>query len=140
LFDGCSRAQHEVLQGMLGPLRGDADQRDGCLSRFALYGSYGYQYSISIENTGNRTISAVEWMFIVTKTGSSEQPLEFTIYKKKKISPGKTRELSSVSDSGYYLTLAKPDKNTTPSFTTAVMIKRIEYSDGSIWERSSVMK
>jgi len=99
----------------------------------------GYEYSISIRNTGNTTISAVEWVFVVTKTHSSDKPMEFTVYKKKDISPGKTRELSSVIASGYYLTRAWPGKN-PPSFTTAAMITRIEYSDGRIWERSAVRK
>lgn len=92
--------------------------------------SEGYQYSITIKNTGNKTINAVEWVFVVTKTYSFE---EYTVYGRKEISPGKTRELSTVISSGNYLTL----KNTPSHIRTSVMIKRIEYSDGSFWERSA---
>lgn len=99
-----------------------------------------FVYSISIKNTGNTTINAIEWMVVVSETGSSSsnRPWEHSVYIKKEISPGKTRELSSVSPVGHYSVLAKPDKNNKT--TIAAVIKRIEYSDGRIWERASVTK
>lgn len=97
---------------------------------------FGYRYKMSLRNTGAKAIKAVDWdyVFLDSLTGSEVARHQFT--SEEKIKPGKEKEL-------YVFTLSPPSRTVSASalnkkgpspFTEAVVVVRVEYSDGSVWQ------
>lgn len=83
-----------------------------------------YTASVRAQNSGAKTITAVTWEYIFYKNGQQLTP-SFKFSNKIKIKPGQTVTLKS----SYPLGQPK-------SQHSAARVLRIEYSDGTFWERS----
>ena len=89
-----------------------------------------------ITNTGSRTIKLVDWDYVFLDPGTSEVVARHQFTSEETIKPGKSKEVS-------VLYLTPPVKTVSAGmltkkepmpFTEQVVIARIEFSDGSVWQ------
>lgn len=98
---------------------------------------YGFVYKVSLQNSGAKPIKSIDWdyVFFDTPTGNELGRRQFT--SEEKIAPGKTREMRFFipSPPTQAISVSSLSKNEREGLGESVVIMRIEYSDGSIWER-----
>lgn len=97
----------------------------------------GYRYKVLLINTGSKTIRLVDWDYVFLDPDTGEEVARHQFTSQETIKPGKSKEVSVL-----YLTppvktvsagmLSKKDPM---PFTEQVVIARIQYSDGSSWQR-----
>lgn len=77
--------------------------------------------SIVVRNIGTKTITAVDWEYLMFETGGKEPVKRYRVRSKKTILPGEQLELT---------------KEVEPKGKEQqALISRLEYSDGSIWQQ-----
>lgn len=99
-----------------------------------------YKFTASIRNTGTKTITGIEWAYVFYPKDRS-QPIAYAFATKSNIPPGKERELtdqilSTVNSSG---NSKLPSKDNRELFDERIVIRRLEYSDGSSWQISGAV-
>ena len=98
---------------------------------------YAFLYKVSLRNNSIKTIKAIDWdyVFFSSNTQSETGHLEFT--SEEKIGPGKTKELSVMARHPPAKTVSvyALDKTERQGLDGQVVIVRLEYTDGSIWQR-----
>jgi hypothetical protein len=98
---------------------------------------YGFVYKVSLQNSGTKAIKAIDWdyVFFNTLTGNELGRRQFT--SAEKLAPGKNREMRFFipSPPTQAISVSSLNKNEREGLGESVVIMRIEYSDGSIWER-----
>ena len=98
---------------------------------------YAFLYKVSLRNNTNKTIKAIDWdyIFFSSNTQSETGRLEFT--SEAKIGPGKIKELNVMSRRAPAKTVSvyELDKTERHGLDGQVVIMRLEYTDGSIWQR-----
>ncbi len=99
----------------------------------------GYRYRVTLENTSKKTIQAIHWdyVFFDAETGAESDRHQF--YSREKIGAGKKKELSEFAFSPPTRTVNanEADKKIDSQFKGSIVINRIEYTDGSVWQRDS---
>ncbi len=97
---------------------------------------YAFLYKISVTNTSEKTIKAIDWdyIFFSSNTQSETGRLEFT--NAEKIGPGKSKELHVMARKPPAKTVSvyALDKSERQGLDGQVVIMRIEYTDGSVWQ------
>lgn len=97
---------------------------------------YGFLYRVSLRNTGEKTIKAVDWDYIFIDSTSQivTGRLEFT--SEEKIGPGKSKQISAMSRRPPAATVSiyQLDKTERQGLDGQVVIVRIEYTDGTVWQ------
>jgi hypothetical protein len=97
---------------------------------------YGFLYKVSLENNGPKPIKSIDWdyVFFDTNTQSELGRRQFT--SAEKIAPNKKKELSFFirNPPTQTISIDALDKNERANLGELVVIVRVEYSDGSIWE------
>lgn len=100
----------------------------------------GYRYKILVRNNGAKTIKLIDWDYVFLDPETQAEVERHLFTSEEKIRPGKEKELS-------VLTLAAPTKivksnalnkgyKDKPSpFVERIVLARIEYEDGSVWQR-----
>jgi hypothetical protein len=98
---------------------------------------YGFLYKASIRNTGAKTIRLVDWdyVFFSSVTQSETGRLEFT--SEEKIGPGRNKELNAMSRKppAPMVSVYELNKNERQGLDGQVVLVRIEYTDGTVWQR-----
>lgn len=98
---------------------------------------YGFVYKVFFQNNGAKPIKSIDWdyVFFDTPTGNELGRRQFT--SEEKIAPGKTREVRFFipSPPTQAISVSSLNKNERQGLGESVLIMRIDYSDGSIWER-----
>lgn len=98
---------------------------------------YAFLYKVSLRNNTNKTIKAIDWDYIFFRndTQSETGRLEFT--SAEKIGPGKTKELDVMARQAPAKTVSvyALDKTERQGLNGQVVIVRLEYTDGSVWQR-----
>ena len=98
---------------------------------------YGFVYKVSLQNKGAKPIKSIDWdyVFFDSQTATELGRRQFT--SEEKIPPGKTREMRFFipSPPTQAISVNSLNKNERADLGESVVIMRIEYSDGSIWER-----
>ncbi|MCM3900911.1 MAG: hypothetical protein ND866_04330 [Pyrinomonadaceae bacterium] len=97
----------------------------------------GYAYKIKLKNAGTKVIEILFWEYQFSEASDSSTLVRRQFLCGVNIKPGKEKEvlsfgLSGPSDVISVGTLA--DKAASP-FQENVVINRVEYTDGSIWQR-----
>ena len=99
-------------------------------------GRYQFLYSAQVRNSGTKLITAVEWDYVFFDTNNHSEIGRRKFRSDQKIAPGKSKELK------YFLTtppthtvsIHSLDKNERANLGEEVLIVRVEYADGSIWQ------
>jgi hypothetical protein len=98
--------------------------------------SLSYLYQAKIKNTGSKTIKLVEWAYVIIDSESKETINRFQSVNKVKINSGKSADLIiSTPTPPSNLVDAGKSKKGQAQFIEEIDISRIEYSDGSVWQR-----
>ena len=98
-----------------------------------------YVYEVKVRNTGAKTIRHLTWEYEFPVIGTRRQPRGKQYESKTKIRPGKTEQLVvrtsappfGVIDAGK---IARMPQGQSPE---RLVIRRLEYTDGSVWTRPS---
>ena len=98
---------------------------------------YAFSYSLSVKNTGQKTIKEIDWdyVFFDAVTGAELGRREFTAVEK--ISAGKTKQLNFLirSPPTQSISVQALNKNERDGLTEQVVIMRVLYEDGFVWLR-----
>jgi hypothetical protein len=99
----------------------------------------GYLYQAKVRHTGAKRIAAVEWEYVFTDPLEGKVVARHTFYTKIKISPGTEKRLTAFNSlpPTRIINAKAVENNPEQPFTEQVIIKRIEYADGSSWELPS---
>lgn len=88
----------------------------------------GYESSVHLKNDGAKTVRAVEWEHVFYNDAAKQDVLRrFRFRKKAKVEPGAQRFVAGRVNVRDYSPLPARSRQ-------AVELKRIEYSDGSVWQ------
>jgi hypothetical protein len=99
--------------------------------------SVTYIYEAKIRNTGTKTVRTVVWQYAMFDTDKHEEVGRTSCTSKVNLHPGKTVDLvgtSSQSPIGV-IDVSKSGKEIKGAYTERVVINRIEYNDGTFWQR-----
>ena len=96
-----------------------------------------FVYKVTVKNSGNKAIKSVDWDYIFLDRSTQTEIGRQQFTSDEKISPGKTKDL--------IVTISKPptktisltalNKNETESLDGQVILVRIDYADGTSWQR-----
>ncbi len=99
----------------------------------------GYLYRAKVRHTGRKKISAVEWEYLFTDPLEGKIVARHHFYTKFKMSPGTEKKLDAFDTRPPTRTINAKSVENNPEqpFTEQVIIRRIEYADGTVWESPS---
>lgn len=95
-----------------------------------------YKFTVSIRNTGSKTIAAVKWAYYFEPKDPAREGLAYLFVTKTNILPGKEKTLkdSIPSGGGSKGPTKMPSKNSQALFNERIGILRLDYADGSSWQ------
>ena len=98
-----------------------------------------YKFSISVKNTGNKTITGVKWAYFFEPKDSMHEGLAYLFASQTKIEPRKEKTLndSLASNTGSGTTIKLPSKRNQTFFDERVAILRLDYADGTSWQSTA---
>lgn len=98
---------------------------------------YVFHYKLSVKNNAAKTVKSIDWdyIFLGSNTNIEAGRLQFT--NDEKIGPGKEKELNVIARQPPAKTISvyALDKKERQGLEGQVLIVRIEYTDGSVWQR-----
>ncbi len=92
----------------------------------------GFEVYLQLKNSGSRVIKKLEWDFLFLDAASGSELKRFSISSKSKIRSGEVKFLTKQVLPGLFLA-----GRTKPEFArgkSAVVIRSIEFADGSKWQ------
>lgn len=122
--DGRSAAMEKSVAESRAPQRRDMD---------------GYLYRIKVKNDYTKLVEVVFWEYQFHDPANPQFVARRQFLCGVNISPGKTKELDGFSLSGPSEVVNVKTLGDNPSnpFKESVVINRIEYADGTVWQRKS---
>lgn len=98
---------------------------------------YVFKYKLSIKNTSARRIKAIDWDYIFLDAVSRSELGRQQFTSEESIGPGKTRELAIRirKPPTQTISVSSFEKNERDVLSEQVVVMRVEYTDGSIWQR-----
>jgi hypothetical protein len=96
----------------------------------------GYRYKVTLRNDGQKVIKSIEWDYLFIDPSTGKEVAHHQFASDERIKPGKSKEIS-------VLYLVPPVKTISAAvlgkkepmpFQEQVVVVRIFYSDGSIWQ------
>ena len=98
---------------------------------------YAFHYKVFVQNTSNKTVKAIDWDYIFFNSNTQSETGRLELTSEEKIGPGKTKELNVMTPKPPAKTVSvySLDKNERQVLDGQVVIVRIEYTDGSVWQR-----
>jgi hypothetical protein len=98
---------------------------------------YGFRYKLSVRNDGAKAVKELDWDYVFTDAATGDELGRHKFTSEGRISPGKAREFSffipnppTLRVSAYAL-----DKSERAGLGEQVVLVRILYEDGTIWQR-----
>ena len=97
-----------------------------------------YVYEFTVKNTGAKKIKAVDWEYQFLHPDTQEVMGSRRIVSKVKLSPGKTEEIEArlIQKPTTVVSADQLDKKLRDQFKERLVIHRIDYADGSFWQRA----
>jgi hypothetical protein len=97
-----------------------------------------FVYRATVKNSGAKTITGLEWDYLFFDSDKVEQIGQHSFRHRIKIRPGKSTELIGQSTRPPTSVIdASKAKKGEVQLSEEVVIRRIEYEDGSVWQRPS---
>lgn len=98
-----------------------------------------YKFTVSLKNTGQKTIVAVKWAYYFDSKDSAHEGLAYLFTTKANIAPGREKSLNdSIVSPGDHVKM--PHKSNQALFNERIAILRLDYADGSFWEASEAAR
>ena len=100
-----------------------------------------YKFTASIKNTGNKTITAVQWAYFFEPKDHSDAVC-YVLNTKTNIPPSKEKNLTEKVPSKAHpkSTTKEPTAYNRTLFNERVVILHLDYADGSSWHSSAAQK
>jgi len=130
--------------GARDPNSGTIEQRSAALERIALDAREnssppleGFTYQAKIQNNGTKAIRSVFWEFQFTEKANPTNVSHRQFVCTAKTKPEKRRSMAifTPASPSNVISLGTLKKNLTEAFHETVIINRVEYEDGSFWQR-----
>ena len=98
---------------------------------------YVFMYKTTLKNGGGKTIKSIDWDYIFRDRATETELNRQQFTSDEKIAPGKTKELTVVIRKPPTQTVSVTSLNTSEreSLKGEVIIVRIEFTDGTIWQQ-----
>jgi hypothetical protein len=99
--------------------------------------SVNYLYQAKIKNEGTKIIRSVEWEYLLADLETNTELGRHHFSDTLKLRPGKSTTLSgyTASPPNTIVNGSMPVKGGAPKYAERVVLTRIEYEDGSSWQR-----
>jgi hypothetical protein len=94
-----------------------------------------YSYSVTLKNTGTKTVKTVLWAYVFTDTVLQELVGRTVSENEVKLRPGKSVEVVGYSSNHAVQVVNAKSAGTRNPIKEEVLILRIDYEDGTFWER-----
>jgi hypothetical protein len=94
-----------------------------------------YIYELKVKNTGRQEIRNLIWEYVFFEPGTTQEVGRLHFASKANMKPGSTKHLvvhSTESPAGT-INAAKVGKNPRDQYSEQIVIRGIEYADGSVW-------
>jgi hypothetical protein len=97
---------------------------------------YGFVYKTSVRNDGTKTIKSIDWDYVFYDAATKTELGRRQFSSLEKIQPGKTKELKFFIKGPPTRTISVDalNKNEKMNLGEAIVVVRVEYDDGSVWE------
>lgn len=98
---------------------------------------YAFLYKLTVKNTGPKTIKAIDWDYVFFDSDSESEVGRQQFTSDERIPPGKSKELTVFTNRPPSRTISvyALDKNERKGLAGQVVLMRLEYADGSVWQR-----
>jgi len=101
------------------------------ISRRTIY-VFKYTARVTLKNSGAKTIKSVSWDYVFADAKDQKELKRYKLQSRQQILPGQTQAVSrdvglDPKDNTQHISIGKQ----------SVEITRIEYADGSVWQRPS---
>jgi hypothetical protein len=95
-----------------------------------------YIYEVNVSNTGDKGIRTLIWDYVFFEPGTEQEVGRRRFVNKIRISPGKKRSVVVRTASSPTLTVdaRKAGKKPEDQYSEQVVVQRVEYADGSVWQ------
>ncbi len=96
----------------------------------------GYRYNVTLRNEGGKTIKSIDWDYVFIDPSRQQEVSRHQFTSDETIKPGKSKEFGVL----YLVPPVKTvsvrilNKKDPMPFTEQVVVARVTYSDGSIWQ------
>ena len=97
----------------------------------------GFAYHIKVQNTINKTVEAVFWEYRFQDPANLDSLSRRQFLCGVEIGTGKSKELEGFSRSGPSDVVNVKTLNSGTPFKESILINRIEYTDGTVWQRKA---
>ena len=99
--------------------------------------AFEYAYEVTIANKGQKKIRRLDWIYVLTDETSKQEVGAHRFTSIIDLAAGKTRKVKerSLIPPTRVVSATNPNAPDAPHFAESVIIHRIEYSDGSTWQR-----
>lgn len=96
----------------------------------------GYRYKVLVNNAGAKTVKLIDWDYVFLDPTTRQEVSRRQFTSEEKVRPGKDKELEVFILSPPFLTVnAKASRTDESPFVEQVVLMRVEYSDGTVWQR-----
>ncbi len=98
---------------------------------------YVFVYKATVKNAGSKAIKSVDWDYVFFERGTENEIGRQQFTSEEKISPGKTKELivTITKPPTKTISLTALNDNERGSLDGRVILVRIDYADGTSWQR-----
>ncbi|HET6976125.1 MAG TPA: hypothetical protein VFI24_07375 [Pyrinomonadaceae bacterium] len=97
----------------------------------------GFAYRIKVQNTAKKVVEIVFWEYQFRDPAKPDEATRRQFLCGVNIPEGKSKELEGFSLSGPSEVVDVKTLNSGAAFTENAVINRVEYSDGTIWQRKA---
>ena len=121
-IDGRSAAMERSVQESRAPKRKEVE---------------GYEYRVKFRNAGEKAVEVLFWEYQFTETANPANVARRQFLCGVGIKPGKEKEVISFSVSGpsNVVSAGSLASESGPAYGERVVVNRVEYADGTIWQR-----
>ena len=102
-------------------------------------GRYQFAYKLTVQNTGLKEITAIDWDYVFFDLISQDELGRRQFLSEQKIAPGKTKELKFfiAAPPARRVSVQSLDKNERDGLGERIELVRIQYADGTFWQPTS---
>lgn len=99
---------------------------------------YVFLYKASVRNAGSAAVKELDWDYVFTDAATGEELGRRQFTSVAKIAPGKSRELSFTvpTPPTQKISAQALDRKEREGLTERVVLVRVLYEDGTVWERA----
>jgi hypothetical protein len=96
-----------------------------------------YIYNLKIKNGGDKTIKSVQWTYLFLDKVTNEEVGRHEFHSVTKLGPKSSKTISEavLSPPTRVVSAGKPGTDYHNAYTEKAVISRVEFSDGSSWQR-----